>query len=246
MRFQHIQGALSCAAVLLACSLISCTAADAEPAQAVSAAAMQSADAALDQATMTADPATAPGQRRALLIGISDYLHPDVSDLNGTLNDVARMTHVLTTRFGFAEDNIVTLLDAQATRAGMLAALEALAERSGPEDTVYIHFSGHGSQARDDDGEEDDGLDETLVPYDGRTAGIADITDDELGAIIARLRTKNVLVVLDSCHSGTGTRSTALRNRSAPADARDALYVAARDATPQITENDALGEVVMT
>jgi hypothetical protein len=72
--------------------------------------------------------------------------------------------------------------------------------------------------------EPDDKLDETLVPQDGRTGSIPDITDDELDAIFGRLPTKNAFIVLDSCHSGTATRSLDIRTRSVPQDTRLDLY----------------------
>ncbi|MCB9871246.1 MAG: caspase family protein [Planctomycetes bacterium] len=149
----------------------------------------------------------APCTARALLIGIGDYQSPAMQDLGGPRNDVATMRHLLTSRFGFAEQNITTLLDAEATRARILAALRKAVQETAPQDVLYIHYSGHGSQVPDLNGDEDDGRDETLVPYDGRTPGVADIVDDELDAILAGLRSDRVVIVLDACHSGTGTRA---------------------------------------
>jgi hypothetical protein len=98
-------------------------------------------------------------------------------------------------------------------------------QQAGADDTVFFHYSGHGSQVEDLNGDErDDGLDETIVPQDGRSGKIADITDDELDALFARLRTRNAIVVLDSCHSGTATRAVDIRTRSVPRDTRVELY----------------------
>ena len=87
------------------------------------------------------------------------------------------------------------------------ATLADIIADSGPGDTVYIHFSGHGSQVEDRNGDESDGLDESILPYDARTGEVPDSTDDELGALLTGLRTDRAWVVLDSCHSGTATRS---------------------------------------
>ena len=163
------------------------------------------------------------GGKRALLIGINKY--KAVPKLQGSLNDIETMKHVLITRWGFPEGNIRFLTDEQATREGMLAALNQFVKNTGPQDTVYIHYSGHGSQVQDLNGDEqDDHLDETLVPQDGRTGSVPDITDDELDAIFAQLPTKNAFIVLDSCHSGTATRSLDIRTRSIPQDTRVDLY----------------------
>jgi hypothetical protein len=79
--------------------------------------------------------------------------------------------------------------------------------------------------------EKDDGLDETIVPQDGRAGDVRDITDDELDAVFARLRAKNAFIVLDSCHSGTATRSLDIRTRSIPQDNRVDIYRKAEQAS---------------
>ncbi|BCA53319.1 hypothetical protein W02_04590 [Nitrospira sp. KM1] len=177
------------------------------------------------------------GNKRALLIGINNYRA--VPKLQGSLNDVETMKQVLMTRWGFPEVNIRTLTDEQATREGMLAALSRLVDDTGPDDIVYIHYSGHGSQVEDLNGDEpDDRLDETLVPQDGRTGSVPDITDDELEALLSRLTTPHAFVVLDSCHSGTATRSLDIRTRSVPQDMRTALYK--RAGNPEIQTRGAV------
>ena len=165
--------------------------------------------------------------RRALLIGINDYIA--VPDLGGAINDVEMISQLLTTRFGFPEENIELVTNRQATREGILAAIDRLVESSGPGDVVYLHFSGHGSQVSDLNGDEEDGADETLVPHDGRTEGVMDITDDELAGVFARLKGRTAVIVLDSCHSGTATRAVdpgrlVMQSRRVPPDDRVELY----------------------
>lgn len=177
--------------------------------------------------------------RRALLIGINHY--KALPNLQGSINDIETMRQILVTRWGFNEQQIAIVKDEAATRAGILAALEQLVRESGPEDTVYLHYSGHGSQVKDLNGDEkDDELDETIVPQDGRTEGVPDITDDELNQIFARLRARSALIVLDSCHSGTATRGVEIHTRSIPPDTRLDLYrpsaVTHRGVVPQISE----------
>ncbi|HEY4212640.1 MAG TPA: caspase family protein [Steroidobacteraceae bacterium] len=164
----------------------------------------------------------AAGVKRALLIGINNY--KAVPHLMGSLNDVAAMRQILVTRWGFLPENVVVLTDEAATRAAILSALRQMVSASGPNDTVVFHYSGHGSQVQDLNGDEEDGLDETLVPWDGRTHGVPDIVDDELDAIFAKLRTHNALIILDSCHSGTGTRGLDFRSRGIERDSRIEEY----------------------
>jgi hypothetical protein len=161
--------------------------------------------------------------RRALLIGISEY--HSLPALQGAVNDVETIREILVRRWGFDPREVEVLRDEAASRAGILEALQSLAARAGPEDLVYVHYSGHGSQVMDLSGDEvDDGLDETWVPQDGRMPGVPDITDDELDAILERFRTPHVVVAIDACHSGTATRSASVKVRAVPLDTRLELY----------------------
>lgn len=185
------------------------------------------------------------GTKRALLIGINRY--QVLPTLNGSLNDIETMRQVLTTRWGFQPQHITMLTDQAATRAGIFAVLERLVQETGPSDIVYVHYSGHGSQVEDLSGDEtDDHLDETLVPHDGRTPNVPDITDDELEAIVSRLKARSILIVLDSCHSGTATRSLDIRTRSVPKDTRTELYRPSGVQTRQVVPVTAARYVLMT
>ena len=124
---------------------------------------------------------------------------------------------------GFAFNNIDTLRDEQATKAGMVKALDNLAAKASKGDIVYFHFSGHGQQIQDDakDGilDEADGYDEALIPYDAKGKwdnvdykGEKHFRDDLLAEKLLTIRNKvgiegSVVVVIDACHSGTATRS---------------------------------------
>src|SRR5688500_18027468 len=123
-----------------------------------------------------------PGGRRALLIGIDEYLHPEVSDLSGCVNDIRLMSRVLQENFRFPGGNVRTIENAEATRAAILAAMDQLVEETQANEVVVIHYSGHGSQMTDREGDEPDGLDETIVAHDSGRFGNPnrDITDDEI------------------------------------------------------------------
>ena len=164
----------------------------------------------------------------ALLVGINDYASERVPDLRGCVNDVEAMQQLLTSRFGLAAENVLKLTDAQATHEAIKAAIRtqlieparkwADAGKHEPSPSFFFHYSGHGSQAIDETGQEPDGLDETLVPHDSRTEDIYDIKDWELGALIDELTkyTDSVTLVLDCCHSGSGTRDVKITRRAEP------------------------------
>lgn len=83
----------------------------------------------------------------ALLIGINDY--QNVKHLEGTLNDVQALREVLVDRWGFAPQDIRTVLNEEATHDNILRELGALQQRSAPGDFVFVYFSGHGTSAVD-------------------------------------------------------------------------------------------------
>lgn len=150
--------------------------------------------------------ARSTGTKRALMVGINKYMEPG-SDLRGCVNDVVDVKAQMLAPEGFSEGNIVTLLDRQATREGILGGLKRLVAAGQPGDFLYFHYSGHGAQVRDTNGDEPDGLDEILCPTDLRTTskGFANaILDDEIQTILGGLKPGvGFLMVSDSCNSGT-------------------------------------------
>lgn len=163
--------------------------------------------------------------RKALLVGVEAYADPDLPPARGALDDVENMRDLLVERFGFAPADVRVLEGSAATRQGILDAFEAhLVADAAPGGLVYFHFSGHGSQIFDRSGDEADGWDETLMPYDSGRGKLAnrDVLDDELGLLFDRVRARGAqaVFVLDSCHGGTGTRADG--GRGVPADLRGA------------------------
>lgn len=155
---------------------------------------------------------------RALLIAVDEYKDPQITDLKGTLFDACSIRRVLIQNYGFSDSNVTLIANKSATQSGIKSAIENLISSSSQTDDALVFFAGHGSQIPDDNGEEADNADETILPYDSyRSLGssaIRDIRDDDLGRYFDRLasKSKSLSVIFDSCHSGTATRS-ALRSR---------------------------------
>lgn len=158
---------------------------------------------------------TAP-RKFALLIGISQYYRGKNADYEwwnlNSAPDIKALSQVLQTKFGFKPEEIRTLqTKPETTRDSILNAFKTLVSQVQPGDIVYLHYSGHGSQILDDNGDELDGLDESLVPSDYVTKedGSRNIRDDEIGKFLDELKAKNpasVTFTFDSCFSGTVTR----------------------------------------
>ena len=155
----------------------------------------------------------------SLHVGVNKYPNLKGKDLQGCVNDAFLMRNTLINQYGFPEDNTVVLTDERATASNIVAVFEShLIGNSQPGDSVVFSFSGHGTQIPDKEGDEDDNLDESLCATDigmNRDREIVNaVTDDMLRELCARLADRHVLVILDCCHSGTGTRSLFAQGRS--------------------------------
>ena len=157
-------------------------------------------------AVCSALPSPAEAGQKALLIGIGAY--QNIRPLVGPPQDLVRMEQFLKEHMGYRTDEIAVLKDSQATRKNLLRTMNNWLIRSTKAgDKVFIYYSGHGSQLPDKNSDEKDGLDETLSPIDTTKEGANQITDDEFGAILAKMSDRDLTVIIDSCHSGTISRS---------------------------------------
>ncbi|KIH86412.1 metacaspase [Sporothrix brasiliensis 5110] len=147
------------------------------------------------------------GKRKALLIGIN-YIGTD-NALRGCINDVHNVSNFLMQRQNYKREDMVILTDDQQdpvlrpTRANILRAMAWLVQGAQPNDALFLHYSGHGGQTEDLDGDEDDGYDETIYPVDFKQAGM--IVDDEIHNIVVKPLQPGVRLtaIFDSCHSGS-------------------------------------------
>ncbi|KAI0217124.1 Ca(2+)-dependent cysteine protease [Massospora cicadina] len=148
------------------------------------------------------------GRRKALLIGINYFDTP--YELKGCINDVRNIKDFLMETYSFPSEGIVVMTDDQSdnplrmpTRRNILDAMNWLADGARPNDSLFFHFSGHGSQIPDLDGDEEDGYDETICPCDFTKEGM--IVDDEMNRILVRPLPAGcrLTALFDCCHSGT-------------------------------------------
>lgn len=151
--------------------------------------------------------------KRALVIGLGEQQDKAWNKINGD-KDVPFVQAMLKNA-GFK--SVTTLVNRQATKTGIVGAFKRMTVSCKHGDVVYIHYSGHGQQMTDVHNDERDGLDECWIPYDAyrkasRTYhGERHLTDDELNVYLNAIRNKigakgKLLVVIDACHSGDGTR----------------------------------------
>jgi len=111
--------------------------------------------------------------KRSLHIGINDYPGTQ-NDLSGCVNDANDWEEALK-QHGF---QTVSIVDGQAKKSNMVEAISKIVSDTGKDDIAVITYSGHGTWVADEDGDEPDGRDEALCPYDIMDGNI--LTDDEL------------------------------------------------------------------
>jgi len=151
--------------------------------------------------------------RHGLVIGLGEYQDKSWSKIHGD-SDVPIVKEMLK-KCGYTD--VITLINSTATKAGITDAFHNLLNKCHKGDMVYIHFSGHGQQITDVNGDEDDGWDEAWIPYDAMYAysssykGEKHLIDDEIASWMTRISSKigssgSLLLVVDACHSGDSSR----------------------------------------
>jgi len=150
----------------------------------------------------------------ALLVGIDQYASPYISSLHGCINDIREVETYLLERIASDEYNLqaVVLKNEEATRQAIIDQFRTHLCKADSKDVAFFYYSGHGSQERTPPEFrqlEPDELDETLVCYDSRIPDHYDLADKELARLIAEVasRDPHIVIILDSCHSGSGTRN---------------------------------------
>lgn len=143
---------------------------------------------------------------KALIIGVGKYNLPS-ANLKGIDLDV-KMAADMALYMGISPENIHVVMDEGATLANVKDEMGWLAKDVGSKDRVFFYFSGHGTQVPDKNGDEADGLDEAMVLHDidGKSYNGLYI-DDDFGGALKKIPSQNIVVMVDACHSGTGTKS---------------------------------------
>ena len=136
-------------------------------------------------------------KKTALLIGIN-YTNTS-SQLGGCINDIQNVSNLLRNK-GYRCALMTELTPIKATKNNILKAFIQLLTTSNTGDSLFFHFSGHGTNTLDRNKDELDGRDEMICPCDFNM-----ISDDELNKIIQLYLKPNVTLfaLFDSCFSGT-------------------------------------------
>jgi caspase domain-containing protein len=165
-----------------------------------------------------AQPQTATAAKprgRALLVGVNAYQVKGINPTPGAIEDALAIGKLIQEKGWFAPQEIKTLTGEQATAANIEREFrEWLIRGTSPGDRVFFLYSGHGTQTPDDDGDErrsdpTDDKDEVIAPYDVNVSGrrlVNIIRDDQFNDWLGSLGGRSVVMVFDSCNSGTVSR----------------------------------------
>lgn len=159
----------------------------------------------------------AQGHPRALLIGVGDVPDWHLPGIDVDIENMKKVAELM----GFAPGDIKVLFNEQATYANVKQALATwVRDGVGPHDHVLIYFSGHGTLVPDPDPGKAGGI-PALVMHDighatiqGKASLKNALISHELHKELITIPSRNVLVLLDACHSGSGTRSFRVTNLS--------------------------------
>lgn len=159
----------------------------------------------------------------ALLVSVSKY-PPGITSLPGCKNDLAAMQAFLGeyARLNGVELAPLVFQDENATRKNVIEGFKHF-KKAGPDDICFFYYTGHGAQMaapkefwRDETSKRC----QTMVLYDSRLQGGKDLVDKEISYLLAThaMDAGQLLVIADSCHSGTISRlATATPRTAAPA-----------------------------
>jgi hypothetical protein len=128
-------------------------------------------------------------------------------DLNACEADANDMQALAESR-GFVPSKLLTK---KATRKATLDGIQAAAKALNKDDIFFLTYSGHGGQLPDQNDDEPDGQDETWCLYD------SELVDDEIYAALAEFKAGvRIIVLSDSCHSGSAIKATILSKSHLP------------------------------
>ncbi|PBK64313.1 hypothetical protein ARMSODRAFT_962150 [Armillaria solidipes] len=157
------------------------------------------------------------GRKKALCIGIN--YRGQSRELKGCVNDARHIRDFLMDQWGYKSEDIVMLTDdstnprSQPTRKNMLDGMRWLIKDAQRHDSLFFHYSGHGGQTPDKDGDEVDGYDEVIFPVDFKDQG--EIIDDEMHSIMVKPLPSGcrLTALFDCSHSGTALDLPYIYNR---------------------------------
>ena len=157
--------------------------------------------------------------RWAVVIGVGQYDHSSIPPLRYATRDAEAIYRFLTTKGGYAKDNVVLLTDTTEQKPTLQNIRRALGDflyrKAGRDDMVLIYYAGHGAPEVDATGTEGDGITKYLIPRNADPESLysSALPMDEIQRIFSRIQSERVVLLLDTCYSGTAGGRTFARQQ---------------------------------
>jgi hypothetical protein len=146
------------------------------------------------QYTAQKETITRAGKDFLFVIGINKYTN--WPHLNNATTDAQDFSSLMTNEFGFAKENVIELLDENATRKNIYSQFKRLLDSLTENDRLLIYFSGHGYY----DASLDLGY---WIPIDAENdASDRYLNNLEITRMVQKMKAKNIFVIADACYSG--------------------------------------------
>ncbi len=181
-------------------------------------------------------------QGRALIVGVGQYQYVPTANLAQTSSDAANFANALINQGGYPPSQVKPLLDGDATRAALIAAMQQLAKEAQPGDTVVFFYSGHGDYATD--GSFNLTTTDTQL-YNGQIKVGTALSQDDFLNLLRQIKARQLLIILNSCHSGNLNPSLGF-NADPNAPAPVALGSGVPDAVTSAALATGSGRVIIT
>jgi Skp family chaperone for outer membrane proteins len=139
----------------------------------------------------------------AVVIGVNSY--PNIRPLKYAVNDAMAFCNHLVEYNQVPKENVVLLLDEEATLTRLRSALGVyLKNKASKDDMVIIYFAGHGATERDSTSPDGDGLEKYLLPYDvdPKELYATALPMEEISRLFSRIRSDRLVFIVDTCYSG--------------------------------------------
>lgn len=136
-----------------------------------------------------------PGKYYALIIGVGNYVSPEITTLKRPVNDARALRDILTSKYTFEPENIYTLYDKR--RDNLIITLDEIQKKLTPEDNLLIFYAGHGKI------DEESGNGYWLLSDAALTSRVNWFSNSALTDYIRAIKARHIFLIADACYAGS-------------------------------------------
>jgi hypothetical protein len=134
------------------------------------------------------------GNTHLFVIGIDAYKN-GISPLNNCVRDAEKLKKILTEKYHFLPEKVKELYNENASLENIITQLDEYSAKLSEKDSLLISFSGHGYYKNEIG---------YLVPADAKNGKVFGfLNNEQLKSYLKSCKAKHILLVVDSCYSGS-------------------------------------------